>query len=271
MCTVHKNAGLACVQSVRPLPLALSLVHVATSSDEVLPLLIRCCVPHLAICCTGSRLRDSASHGPLKVAEHIHSLPAPVPGMPQLPFLIVNPQCPHDLIWSQCAEDLHRIIHEVIRMHGNVDLDRIYLTGLSMGGMGCWTMALAFPDTFAAVAPICGAFIPPPQPEIAAERMQPGGFEKFGLRDHPTVKHAKTLQHLPFYIVHGAKDDAVPVAGSLEICARLEEVGALDVTLLVYPDVDGRVGHDSWSQTYENPEFYRWLLSKRNPRKLASL
>jgi predicted peptidase len=185
--------------------------------------------------------------------------------MPELPFVVVNPQCPHDLIWSQCAEDLHRIIHEVIRMHGNVDLSRIYLTGLSMGGMGCWTLAMAFPSMFAAVAPICGAFIPPPPPKVAAERMAPDGFEMFGLRDTPTLEHGESLQHLPFYIVHGAKDDAVPVSGSLEIFARLKEAGAPDVTLVVYPDVDGLIGHDSWSQTYENPEFYRWLLSKRKP------
>ena len=189
--------------------------------------------------------------------------------MPELPFVVVNPQCPHDLIWSQCAEDLHRIVHEVIRMHGNVDLDRMYLTGLSMGGMGCWTMASAFPEMFAAVAPICGAFIPPPLPEVAAERMEPDGFSKFGLRVNPTLEHAEMLRHLPFYIVHGAKDEAVPVAGSLEIFARLEEAGAPDVTLIVYPDVDGRIGHDSWSQTYENPELYRWLLSKRKSKLVS--
>ena len=170
--------------------------------------------------------------------------------MPELPFIVVNPQCPHDLIWSQCAEDCHRIVHEVIRAHGNVDLRRIYLTGLSMGGMGCWTVASAFPDTFAAVAPICGAFIPPPAPEVAAERMEPNGFEKFGqLRVSPTLEQAKALCHLPLYIVHGAKDTAVPVSGSLDIFARLQEAGASDVTLVVYPDVDGRIGHDSWSQT----------------------
>ena len=131
-----------------------------------------------------------------------------------------------------------------------------------MGGMGTWTMAAAFPGLFAAAAPICGAFIPPPSAEVAAERSGADGFEMFGrLKRAPSLADSQAIRHLPLYIVHGAKDGAVPVSGSLEIYARLQEAGAAQVTLVIYPDVDGKVGHDSWTQTYENVELYRWLLS----------
>eukprot|EP01052_Picozoa_sp_SAG31_P041048 SAG31_NODE_6114_length_2165_cov_1.826234_1_plen_165_part_00 len=138
---------------------------------------------------------------------------------------------------------------ELVAASHGCDRSRLYLTGLSMGGMGSWTLLSAYPSLFAAAAPICGAFIPVPSPDVAAVEGPPGGFEGFRLRRHPTAADAEKLSHLPLCIVHGAKDEAVPVAGSIEMFEMLKSAGAQKAKLLIYPDVDGRVGHDSWTQT----------------------
>src|SRR5699024_6921671 len=81
-------------------------------------------------------------------------------GLPKLveegrdfPFIIVSPQCPAGLWWS--TDDLNLLLNDLIQRY-EVDIDRIYATGLSMGGFGTWEMAIRFPDRFAAIAPICG-------------------------------------------------------------------------------------------------------------------
>src|ERR1043166_473253 len=82
-------------------------------------------------------------HGPPKVAER----------MSNFPFIVVSPQCPNGQWWSN--EILAALLDDVIARY-NVDTNRIYLTGLSMGGFGAWSLALEFPERFAAVAPLCG-------------------------------------------------------------------------------------------------------------------
>jgi dipeptidyl aminopeptidase/acylaminoacyl peptidase len=71
------------------------------------------------------------------------------------------------------------------------------------------------------------------------------------------------LTHLPIWVFHGANDAAVPLARSEEMVAAVKKAGG-DAKLTVYPDA----GHDSWTETYDNPEFYGWLLKqKRNKQK----
>src|SRR5205085_2048760 len=96
-----------------------------------------------------------------------------------------------------------------------VDPQRIYLTGLSMGGGGTWALAAAYPERFAAIVPICGA----------------GG----------AAADAKRLKDLPTWVFHGAKDRTVPVARSETMVNALRAVGAKEVKFTVYPDAD----HDS--------------------------
>jgi predicted peptidase len=117
-----------------------------------------------------------------------------------------------------------------------VDTRRVYLTGLSMGGFGAFSLALRSPERFAAVAPVCGGGNPFP----------PHGFDK---------KRKAALQSLPFWVFHGDKDTAVALAESERMVAALKKQGC-DVTFTVYPGV----GHDSWTQTYNNPELYEWFL-----------
>ena len=106
----------------------------------------------------------------------------------------------------------------------------MYLTGLSMGGFGTWTLAAAYPRRFAAIAPICGGGSP---------------------------KDAPKLKSLPIWVFHGAQDKTVPLARSEDMVKALKGAGAGEVKFTVYPDA----GHDSWTATYDNPELYSWLLA----------
>lgn len=142
-----------------------------------------------------------------------------------LPFIIVSPQCPKDQYWD--AEELITIIDHISNNY-QVDTNRVYLTGLSMGGCGTWDLATAYPERFAAIAPICG-----------------------GGRPLLTYK----IANLPVWAFHGAKDDLIPLKYSEEMVEALKENGG-NVKFTVYPDL----GHDSWSITYDNPELYDWFL-----------
>ena len=126
---------------------------------------------------------------------------------------------------------------EVEKLAVSMDEDRIYLTGLSMGGFGTWDWAAAEPRRFAALVPICG----------------------FG-----DPRFAGRLKNVPVWVFHGAKDTAVPLAGSEEIVKALEKMGAKP-KFTVYPEA----GHDSWTETYNNPELYKWLLEQKRPAKDA--
>jgi predicted peptidase len=159
----------------------------------------------------------------------IHGPPRLVEERPQdFPFIVVSPQVADDLIWS--TRLLDALLEEVTETYA-VDEDRIYVTGLSMGGYGTWHLAMEFPQRFAAIAPISG-----------------GG----------TVTGACTLRHLPIWVFHGAQDEIVPASRSEELVERLRRCGG-NVRFTLYPDA----GHDAWTRTYENPELYRWFLQQR--------
>jgi predicted peptidase len=149
-----------------------------------------------------------------------------------LPFVAVSPQCPADSWWWQELESLSLLLDEIGSSLA-VDARRIYLTGMSMGGYGTWHLAAAQPRRFAAIAPICG-----------------GGLWYEGFPDRVCV-----LKHVPVWAFHGAKDHAVPLEESEKMVRTLRACGG-QVRLTVYPDAE----HDSWTQTYDNPELYRWFL-----------
>jgi predicted peptidase len=177
----------------------------------------------------GSDLKKIVIHGPLKnVKEH-----------PDLPFILVAPQCPEGELWSN--DLLLALLDEVCRTCA-VDTNRVYLTGLSMGGYGTWNLGLAHPARFAAIAPICGG----------------GEFVPILLTPDKAA-----LKSLGVWAFHGAKDTVVPVEESQRMIAFLKQNGVRDVNLTIYPDA----GHDSWTEAYKDPELYRWLLAhERHPR-----
>jgi len=113
-----------------------------------------------------------------------------------------------------------------------VDKDHIYVTGLSMGGFGTWALAAAYPDRFAAIVPICGGGSP---------------------------ASAAKLKDLPIWVFHGAKDRAVPPSRSEAMIKALKKAGSKKVKYTLYPDAD----HDSWTEAYNDPKLWEWLLEQK--------
>jgi len=158
----------------------------------------------------------------------VHGPPKIVQTKPDFPFILVSPQCPAGEWWSPWA--LRDLVEQVCTQY-RVDRSRLYVTGLSMGGYGTWDIVAEFPDMFAAAVPICGGGDPTTAPAIA---------------------------RLPVWVFHGGKDPVVPLDESANMVKALRDLGS-SVRFTVYPDAD----HDSWTQTYNNPEVYRWLLEQR--------
>jgi len=170
---------------------------------------------------TGDDLKKVKIHGPPKVVEK----------KKDFPFIVVSPQAPQPR-WRPA--EVIALIDGVCDKY-KVDKDRIYLTGLSMGGFGTWATAAVYPDRFAAIAPICGGGDP---------------------------RTAEKLKGLPIWVFHGAKDSAVPPARSEAMVKALKEAGH-EVKYTLYPDA----GHDSWTVTYDNPELYKWFLEHKRRSK----
>jgi predicted peptidase len=177
----------------------------------------------------GSDVSKVKVHGPPKVVEK-----DPDSALSK-EFIVVSPQCPAGRGWK--TDTLITLLDDVQGKY-HVDADRIYLTGLSMGGFGTWDLASNYPDRFAAIVPMCG-----------------GG----------QTEMARRLKNLPIWVFHGDADPAVPVKRSDDMVEALKKLGA-DVKYTKYPGV----GHDCWTRSYANPDLYTWLLShKRGDAKAA--
>jgi predicted peptidase len=113
-----------------------------------------------------------------------------------------------------------------------VDPDRVYVTGYSMGGHGTWMLAQAYPQRFAAIAPVAGAGNP--------------------------QEAARKLKHLPVWIFHGQNDPVVPVSYGESMAQALQAAGG-KVKTTFYLDK----GHDVWDTPYAGPELYTWFLQQR--------
>lgn len=172
----------------------------------------------------GSDLNLVKKHGPPKLVE----------AGQDLPFVIVSPQCPAGQWWPEHVDMLSALSDDVQSRYA-IDPNRVYLTGLSMGGYGTWVLACQQPERFAAIAPVCG------------------GGQAF---------LADRLKNLPVWAFHGAKDPIVPLSESRQMVDAVNKAGG-QAKLTVYPDA----GHDCWTATYENPELYQWLLSHKRGEK----
>ena len=163
----------------------------------------------------------------------IHGIPRKVNEGSTFPFICIAPQCPEEGYWDrpEYVTSLINLLKEVEQKH-RIDSDRIYGTGLSMGGYGTIALANERPDLFAAALPVCGG----------------ADFSDYS-----------NLKSLPIWFFHGSEDDEHPASYSEKIYNALKDQNK-DVKLTIY---DG-VGHNSWDLTYDNQEIYDWLLSKEN-------
>lgn len=147
--------------------------------------------------------------------------------------LVLLPQCPEDVTWVERPALLERpLAHALSTLP--VDKDRLTLTGISMGGYGCWGWGAANAHRLAALMPVCGGG----QPE-----------------DYPA------LCSLPIWAFHGSNDDAVPVAESRRMWDMVREAGG-QIRYTEYTDL----GHECWDRVYSDPAAITWLLNQRRCR-----
>jgi predicted peptidase len=103
-----------------------------------------------------------------------------------------------------------------------------------MGGWATWDLAMAYPGYFAAIAPVCGPVN----------------------RNYPA--RVNEIKHMPVWAFHGAMDDVVPILTAAKMIKLLQDNGS-PARITIYPDAN----HDSWTETYNNPELYEWFLQQK--------
>jgi len=166
----------------------------------------------------GNDLEKVKVHGPAKLVEQGK----------KLPFIVVSPQAPQGEGWSPA--DLYNLLKDCKQKY-RVDADRVYLTGLSMGGFGTWSLAMEHPEEFAAIVPICG-----------------GG----------DTANIWKLRNIAVWCFHGAKDKNVPLEADQKMMNALRPYNP-SIKFTIYPEAE----HDSWTVTYNNDSLYQWLLSQK--------
>lgn len=168
------------------------------------------------------------------------------------PAIVVFPQCPAESFWAVTKAD--RTVQPVkfsfdydepanwpltaandlvkkLKKEEGVDPSKVYITGLSMGGMGTFESVFRYPELYAAALPICGG----------------------GDVDHYDLRILKTA----FWIFHGAADAVVNVKLSQEMTEKLKSLKA-EVNYTEYPGVN----HNSWDNAFAEPTFLSWMFSK---------
>lgn len=150
------------------------------------------------------------------------------------PAVIIMPQKPEErLLWDKYSTQVFSILDSV-RAEFPIDDSRIYLTGLSQGGYGTWALAAQRPDTFAALAPVCGW--------VSDDSILP------------------KVAHIPVWAFHGGADDVVKPEGTTKPIAALQALGA-HAQMTVYPGVN----HNSWDSAYSDEKLAQWMFSQRRP------
>jgi len=152
------------------------------------------------------------------------------PQFKDVDYIVVSPYARGTMGYQGVAEkDVMDILADV-RKRFNIDEDRTYLTGLSMGGGGTLWIGLTRPDIWAAIAPVCPA---PPE---------------------GTIDLAPNTLNYPVWFHHGDKDQAVPVAVSRDWTKKLKELGT-NVEYTEYPGVN----HNSWENAYADAQIFDWF------------
>lgn len=142
----------------------------------------------------------------------------------KLDFIVVSPQCPWGKNWA--SDDWFNPLLEEISEKYNIDENRIYMIGISMGGFGTWELAYRMPEQFAAIVPMCG-----------------------GAKTSMAEKLSKT----PAWVFHGTADNVIPISRSESMVKAIEKLGAeVKFTRLK------NQGHDI-SREFNNDQIYEWL------------
>jgi predicted peptidase len=174
-----------------------------------------------------------------------------------LSFIAVFPQT-KDYWFGDATEQAVKALDQTVTEF-NDDLNRLYLTGVSLGGYGSWYLEARYPKKFAAVAPSSGGIIPPPSVPLASLRMSmpPEMFALYSAPD-PHAAFAKAIGKTPIWIFHGAKDDIISVTESRKMEAALKATGG-NVKYTEYAEE----GHFIPDRVYTDAEFWKWLMAQR--------
>ena len=145
------------------------------------------------------------------------------------PYVVASPQCPADQAWSDTQQQSYLLgLLNYLQDSFKIDTDRIYLTGLSMGGYGSLILAADQPGRFAALLSIsCGG----------------------------KTEDAARLKDVPIWIFAGRDDETVPYEWSANMADALIKAGNQHV---LFTSVE-HIGHNCWSAAYALPGVYDWL------------
>lgn len=175
----------------------------------------------------GERGDDPA---PLRAFYGLPRLFGEDPDFRGLRVLTLSPQCPNGFVWNNLTLAVRELI-DTVAAECNADREAITITGCSMGGFGTWEMICAYPELFAAAAPICGGGLSWRAPEI---------------------------KQLPLRVFHGGVDSVVPLTYSELMVNAVNKAGG-HAELTVFPGVD----HDSWIPAYRDTDVIEWLAAQR--------
>jgi len=166
-----------------------------------------------------------------------HPLPRILEQQSDFPAVVISPQLSLQRFWwSDMIDPLNALLDQ-IQVEYSVDPQRVYLTGLSMGGFGAWEFALRYPTRFAAVVPIAGGY-------------------REGSRVIP--ENICSLKDVPIWVFHGGNDTIVPSFHSEILVEALQACGS-DVRFTLYSDAE----HEgSFLQAYAEPELFPWLFAQ---------
>jgi len=174
----------------------------------------------------------------------------------KFPAIIVAPQCPEDTYWASVKIDRTKqpfaiefdysaapnwpltAANELVKKMINeeaVDKSRVYITGLSMGGMGTFESVYRYPDLYAAALPVCGGA--------------------------NVNKYDKRMTKTAFWIFHGAADPVVDVKLSREMVDKLKSLKA-EVKYSEYPGVS----HNSWDNAFAEKDYLSWMLAHKKKK-----
>lgn len=170
----------------------------------------------------------------------------------KFPAVVVVPQCRVDTRWTEPAmEAMVMKALEQTMTEFNGDPERVYLTGLSMGGYGTWHLAKKYPNQWAALAPVCGGIV-----RNSAPQTPPPADAT-----NPYSAMVTAVAPIPSWIFHGDADGSVPVSESRQMAAILYARKA-NVHYTEYPGV----GHNSWDYAYKEPDLFKWLFTQKRKK-----
>lgn len=159
------------------------------------------------------------------------------------PCIILAPQCSGIGGWSMGAPLVMSLINSLSEKY-SIDRERLYITGLSLGGFGTWSMIGEYPDVFAAAVPLCGSIT-------------------------PDDENVEIYTKIPMWVFHGDKDPTVGVGSSRNAVAAVKRAGGKYIR---YTEIAG-ADHNIWNTVYKTEELYEWMFAQRlgNPVSVRTL